>query len=342
MALAALCVIMPLNVSAKTGDRYRLDEEGHWIAVGGINTYDEIKAVTREDTARLEETLINDGYILITGDNMAVPYEDYEQFKNSRSFWFSPYMENQPPDWNNYKVYVFGPSYRDYMEQINSDTTRVKQYLVEEINNSTVVIDFKYWNISDAVGTISDEINGNIPEYCERGYMEIISTVDCEVTLLQAYSRRFHKFYIRKNQPFMVKVIAGCYHIIDVNNREIPDNINNSGEDTLPYNNQIQIGPHHTADNPYIIELGELVLKYDIPDMDISGKPDLSVTGDGKHYEENSIAEESTIVSDNDKAQPDETAHDNLFLWCFLIILAVLGVIYVIIQIIRVVRETKE
>ena len=84
------------------------------------------------------------------------------------------------------------------------------------------------------------------------------------------------------------------------------------------------------------------MLKYDIPDMDISGKPDLSVTGDGKHYEENSIAEESTIVSDNDKAQPDETAHDNLFLWCFLIILAVLGVIYFIIQIIRVVRESKE
>ena len=338
VVLAAILILIGLSfsASAQTGDRYRLSDEGNWIAVGGLNEWDEIKATSRSETQELESTLVNNNYILITSDQMSISEEEYETFKEGHSFWFSGYMENKKPDWDVYRVYVYKPSYIDYMAQLSSESGRLQRYTLEELNNSTVVIDYQYWDIEEAIGTVTDKFNDNIPEYSESGYLQINSPVDCEVTILQAYTKQYYKFYVRKNTPFLVRVVVGCYHIVGVNAQNIPDNIDNDGEATLPYNNQIQIGSHHTAEAPYVIELNELVDKYDVPDINIDGLPDYSIIGNNDKFVnvEIDIPEEKTTIHDTEA--DERTEQDNepqWFLWVIVISIAILGIALVIIYV---------
>jgi hypothetical protein len=328
-----LALSSSLTAQAKTGDRYRLHEEGNWIAIGGRNEFDEVKAASREETERLESTLILNDYILVTTDKMAILYDDYIKFRDSHSFWFSAYIVDKEPYWLTKKLYVYKPSFDDYMEQLDSPNG-LKRYTIEEINNSSVLIDYGYWDSVEAVGTISDIFNDNIPSYCDTGYMEIDANINCEVKLLQAGTRRYYVFYVHKNTPFIVRLPIGCYHVVGVNNTDIPDNIDNSGESTLPYNNQIQIQLQHTIDNPYIIQLNELSEKYRLKDVDISGKPDYSVADDIEFYPVEVIDEGTSVISNTDataeEKQPIDTA-----IWILLISICLVGIIWVALTIIK-------
>lgn len=339
-----LMTILSFSASAKTGDRFRLYEEGNWIALGGINEFDDVKATSRSETQELENKLMQNNYILITSDSMSVLIEDYEDFMSGATFWFSSYMERKEPYWNVYKVYVYKPSYDDYMEQLRSESGVISRETVQELNNSTVVIDYNYWNVEDAIGTYSDKFNDNIPDYCETGYLKLISPIDCEVTILQAYTKQYYKFYVRKNVPFLVEIMAGCYHIVEVNSQNIPDNIDNNGEATLPYNNQLQIWSYHTKDSPYTIELYQLCSKYNIPDTDIDDKPDYSITGNNDKYipEDTTvyIPSENTVVQvDNGNSQSNSKDNASLVLWIIIISIISLLIILVFIRIRKDIRD---
>lgn len=328
---AVIFILSGISASAETGMRYRFDDEyGNWITLGGINEWNGTKARSREETENLELTLTENGYMLISGNDMSISMSEYTQFLDERTFWFSRYMKKQEPDWNLYKVYVYEPSFRDYQTQISGKIKEPERYTIQELSESTVVIDYKYWDMDEAVGTISYNFNDNIPDYCESGYIQIRSQVDCEVTLLQAYTRQYYQFYIKKNQPLLVRVVTGCYHITSVNEQSINDNISNSGEDTLPYNNQIQIGTHHTIDNPYSIELFSLVSKYNIPDANIDGKPDYSLSTTAESFTDTDIPDEQTELSEK---KADSLNHEAVFLWIILLALAVIGITWIIQQI---------
>lgn len=327
LVAAVFALNMSLISEAKTGVRYQLHKDGNWIAVGGRNEFSEVKATSREETKALENTLIQNDYILVTSEHMSILYEDYVKFRDSHIFWFSSYIVDEEPYWSTKKLYVYKPSYDDYMEQLNSGHG-TERYTIEEINNSSVLIDYAVWDSIDAVGTISDVFNDNIPSYCKAGYLEIDSNINCEIKFLQAGTRRYYIFYVQKDNPFIIRLPIGCYHVVCVNNLGISDNIDNDGEDTLPYNNQIQIGEHHTIDNPYIIQLCELNEKYKLTDADISGKPDYSLLDDNEYYPIVEIAEESAVVSDDN--QTSEKSSSDIILWILLISICVIGVVWVV------------
>lgn len=328
LVTATLFFNIPVPVQANTGDRYQLHEEGNLIAIGGRNEFDEVKANSREETKRLESTLLLNDYILVTSDKMSILYDDYIKFRDSHLFWFSTYIVDEEPYWSSKKLYVYKPSFDDYMEQLESESG-LKRYTIEEISNSSVLIDYAYWDNLDAIGTVSDIFNDNIPSYCDTGYLKIDSSINCEVKLLQAGTRRYYIFYIHKGNPFVVRVPTGCYHVVGVNNTDIPDNINNSGESTLPYNNQIQIQTQHTIDNPYLIQLYDLSEKYKLKDTDISGKPDYSVVNDTEFYPIEDIEDNTAVISDTDNSENEKQPVDT-FVWVLLISICSVGIIWLI------------
>lgn len=342
IVLVTLLVISPFFIhtasAEETDKKYQYDENGNEISLGGINEYKGVMANSREETQAIESQLIADGYILVTTDYMNITEDEYNTFYNSNSaFWFRRFMKNDSFGWNAYKVYVYAPSFFDYMEQL--EEKNVQYYTYREILASTVVIDYLNWDIVDKIGTVSDEFNDNIAPQYDTGYLEIRSPVDCRVLLLQAYTRRYYEFYVQKNNPLLVKVIQGCYHVIEVNKQSVPDNIDNSGEDTLPYNNQVQILSEHTQDNPYLIDLYDLAVKYNIPDADINGKPNYSLTGDKQPFVD-TMGEESTVI----KPRPQDTSgkkidFGRIVLWSVLALVVLIGIIWVVREIIKLKKD---
>lgn len=321
---AMICLAISTIAFADKGDRYKIDEEGNWFPLGGVNQYEGIEVQTREETLLLEQNLIANGYLLCSTDDMMISEAEFEALTNyHKSFWFSKYMDKESYAWSKCRVYVFKPSFTDFIEQ--TEDGWVNNYTYREICESAVVIDYLIWDNKDKVGTISDAYNDNISDEL-AGYMEIRSPVDCEIKFWHSDTNRYYVFYISEDIPFKVKVIQGFYHIVEINSLSINNNVNDAGEDTLPYNNQILIYDHCTFDNPYIIDLYDLCNKYNIKSIDISGKPDLSIDQNQNipdiTTESVNIDEESTIVQDKDK---DNTKSEG-FSWMKLILWIILGV----------------
>ena len=324
--------------AADTGDRYLLNDNGNWIAVGGHNTFDCIKATTREETEQLESTLLLNDYILVNTDIKHISDEDFEALLNGKSFWFSSYLENKPATWNKYRVYMYKPSLSDYLEQLENRS--VMPYTQMEIAESSVVIDYSYWDSVEKVGTITDEYDDNIPSYITvTGYMEIRSPINCTVKVMRSSTRTYHVFTVTKDKPLLVRLVGDCYHIVQVNKQSIPDNIDNSGEDTLPYNNQIQILETCTKENPYVIELHRLTNKYSIPS--------LLIDNEGKIVDETSIEksmievdEEQTVITEENSKQSNEDK--NIIIWVVLGIVSIIGIIYLTTSIIKFKRSCQE
>lgn len=315
---------------AETGDRYNFSEEGNWIAAGGLNKYDYIEATTREEAEKLEVLVRADNYVLVNTDDIMIDDEEYELLCNNWGFWFTKYLDKVHPYWDNYRVYVYKPSFDDYIQMLKDNNLR--PYIREELNNSTVVISYDYYDSLEKVGTITDDFNDNLPEWVTKfGYMEIRSSVDCELKILRASTRTYHLFYIKKGIPFLVKLAKDAYHIVSVNNRTINDGID-SMEDTLPYNNKIVILEHNTIDNPYIVELNNLEAKYNIKDMYIGGKPDYSLLSNTEYIEvDRDIDTEQTLVrTDINVEENVEIDVKTVILWIVLVIAIILGAIYIL------------
>lgn len=331
IVILALSVVFSTTVYADVGDRYKVHEDGNWFAMGGINQFEGVKAQSREETQNMEANLIAKDYLLCSTNDMMITDAEYMAFISYyRPFWFSEYMANEPFNWTKIKVYIYKPCFVDFIEQL--ETQSVKEYTRDEINNSTVVLNYAIWDDVEKVGTISDEYNDNIPEWYKSGYMEIRSPVDCSIKFWHSDSNRYYVFYISKDNPFLIKVRQGFYHLVEINSLEVNNNVDDAGEETLPYNNQILIYDNCTYDNPYVIDLYNLCNKYNVKDIDISGKPDLSIDQNQDIPDAPStdvdIDKESTIVQDDDKkdSEPDSFSWRNLILW-IVIGLAIVGVV---------------
>lgn len=339
-ALTIIITVLSINipVCADTGDRYLLNDNGNWIAVGGHNTFDCVKATSREETEKLESTLLLNDYILVSTEYKSISDEDFDAILNGKSFWFTSYLENKQITWNKYHVYMYKPSLEDYLEQL--ENRAVMPYTQMEIAESSVVIDYSFWDSLDKIGTITDEYNENIPYYVTiTGYLEIRSPIDCYVKIMRSSTRTYHIFTVKKDEPFLVKLVGDCYHIVGVNKQEVPDNIDNNGEDTLPYNNQIQILETCTAEKPYVIELEQLVKKYKIPSALIDNNNNIV---DEKQYEEVvlDISEEQTVIEDGPTQQL--TNSKNIIVWIVLAIVCFVGVVFAVFEIVSFKKSSQE
>ena len=297
LAVACLSITAYADDNNKngTGLRYHYDDDGaNWFKSGGLNKFDGIKAENREETKAIEDRMYAENYILCSTDEKEITDEELSILRTG-AFWFNKYLKDDSVHWNSDKVYIYKPTFEDFIEQYHSGGFEL--YTNIEMNNSTVVLRYFIWDELELAGSESDLINENLPDDYTVGYLEIRSNVNCEVKILQSSTRRYHTFYVRRNEPFLVKLLSDCYHIVGVNKTDIPNNIDNNGEDTLPYNNQIQVLPHNTRDNPYILELYELNSKYKIKDIDIDGKPDYNLLTEEREYSI-PVDEKATIIEE--------------------------------------------
>ena len=252
---------------AETGDRYQLRGSDNLLAIGGINSYDEVDAQSRYETEILEYTLLNDGYIQVSGEGRDLSDEEYERFVKDNNLWFVPYMEINEFNLVFRKVFVYKPVYDDYMEQKYGGSGE-EEYTIGELITSTVVLDIAFWEYAEKSGTFDDEINDKIPSYSVTGYLEIHSPINCEVILWNDELNRYYRFHIEKDTPFLVKLKRGSYRVTEINGYTVNTRIDDDGEDALPYHNRIQLLAEHTKDNPYLLDFTKLTIKYDLIDVD--------------------------------------------------------------------------
>lgn len=260
----------------------RVNENGNFIRTGGINSYDGERAESYAETVSLEAALRENGYILINTDFRDISDEEYNLFC-SCGFWFSSYISDD----EDYRVYVYTPSFNDFTEQYN-EYGSIEDYTYMEINSSSVVISYGYWDSLEKAGTVSNEYNDNIPEGRESGYLQIISPVDTEIRLHFPITDRYFEFFIQADTPFLVRLKTGAYNIVNVNGYEFRDR-----ESTIKNNNIIHIEETYTAENPYIIELYELVDNYNIPPLNISEEPATTETNPNMPEYQVTVSEEA-------------------------------------------------
>lgn len=257
---------MSMVVQAETGDRYNHAGSDNWIATGGINSYDEIKATNKQETELLEQTLIQDNYIQVSGKGRTISDAEYEQFMQDNRLWFVDYAETEGFDMEYRKIYIYKPVYDDYMTD-KFGTTGVETYTIGELIASTVVIDYATWEYSEKAGTFDDEINDKIPDFNEAGWLEIHSPIDCEIVIWNADINRYYLFYVKKKEPLLVKLKSGSYHLTEFNRQTINNRVTDNGEDALPFHNRLQIRSWNTKEEPYLLDFTNIVVKYDFKDI---------------------------------------------------------------------------
>ena len=283
------------GVNGELRQYYEFGKYGNWFYLGGRNSFRGKTAKSREETRIIENALLHNDYILISTDYANVPIEDIKLFRETRTFWFSSHLYETDYGWGSgkVKVYVSKPSYLEYMERAKSH--EYSSMVFDEIASSTVVIDEFFWDDIDLIGTEIPYINNMIPEGIESAYLQIKSPVDCKVVLLHGSMQRIYTLYVKRNEPLTVRILADCYHITAVSTQSISV----AGEDMLPYNNNIQVDYGvATYENPYVVDLTDLVLKYNIKDDYIDGKPnyDIHKSKDAKDTFDDIPNEEQTVV----------------------------------------------
>lgn len=318
LLLAAFCI---LNCSLLPSFAYqiKIDSNGNFIREGGINEFDGTKAESYEETVNLETVLRNSGYILVNTDSMDITDEEFEKFIQY-NFWFSDYIRpNEIFYWTKYRVYVYEPSYNDYMRQLE-ETGGIEDYTRMEINTSTVLISYAYWYSKDKAGTVCYEFNDNIPEWFKTGYLEIRSPIDIAIKLRLPVEDTYYVFYVSANTPFLVKMKTGGYNIVDVNALEFKDR-----ETAIVHNNMIHIEEENTLNKPYVVNLQKLVEKYNIPSADISGQPDYSI---GQNQ---NIPEKKTVVEEpQEEKQPQQKKKISGIILAAVIIIVIILTVLVI------------
>lgn len=121
---------------------YQLDDDGNWFKQGGLNEYAGVKQENREETEKLEEQLQHSNYILINTPDKEISEEAFQSFY-AEDWWFNTYIKEGNEFYDTqYKVYVYKPSYDDFME--GKETGILQTYTRDEITYSTVVLSYAY------------------------------------------------------------------------------------------------------------------------------------------------------------------------------------------------------
>lgn len=334
-------MMLPAPLIAFAEKHYIIDEEPLCMPVydGGNNRFDSISASTEEEIDALEQAVIHTGeYALVStyakelnDDTFAMLlescYTDGNIKNGSKMFWFTDYLNPDKTFFDTFcKVYMYKPVFEEYMEAYKNGSVNDNPFLSMELEYSTVVIDYSgIYSLSRIGADLSEEINNNIPEWYTTGYLLIKSPVSVEITLFLTEEQNYYTFYVQKNKPFYVKVKCGGYRVVKVNAQETGD-----GEETLPYNDLIQITAENAEqENSYILDLWDFTEKYNIADIDLEDKPDRS--------ENKSFDTEKTIVWDDDEEYKEEKSAP-VYFW---LIFAVLVLILILI-ITKFCRQQKE
>lgn len=326
-------VVMLSQPMITYAQQFRLDDSDNWIAVGGVNTYDGTKATTEEEVKALETRLLSEGYIQICGQGVTQT-EDYKLLINywrDKSSPLARYTEDNEYIQLYYKIYVDKDVYDDVIKAF-SEGLEPNNVTSMELETSTVVIDNASWYYEALSGTFDTEINDDIPSHIATGYLQIVSPVNIDVVLWNADMNRYYRLYVMKNKPFLVKLKRGSYHITEINKMEVNNNVDDNGEDALPYNNRIQITGDCTYENPYLLDFTDITVKYELTDEDISGKPDLSIDKNQNIPKDPTVSSEDTNIDDNndDKATTEKEPINKvavIILICFVFLLLVYVVI---------------
>lgn len=308
-----LILLATISVSAEGIGRVRVGG-GNWVYEGGINSFNGIECKSEKETKELEKKLQKRGYVLVNTDDREITDTEYDVLCKI-GFTFADYLNpNNIFKWTHSKVYFDKNSLKRLMK--SKDCIDDMAFL--EAETSTVILDYGYWYSKAMAGKLSDQYGDNIPVWDKTGYVKMISTEDIQVVLHNIGLNVYFSFTIKKDEPYVVRMISGNYQVVEINGLGFDD------EKALPNNNNITIG-EQDKDAPYEIDFSEVVEKYGIK------KTDNKEYKVGKKYEQPST--KKVIVVDTE--QKKETKKD--------VKIAVIGIVgtLLLILVIAIIRNRK-
>lgn len=341
---AFIAMYLCLPVQDVFADKYLLVEDEPLCDIpiydGGVNCFDGKKAHEQEDLEEMEQTIRAEGYVLVnTRPEFDELMESFDELRKDYGtdysiVFFESYLNPENKFQKQYsKVYVDELVLKEYIDTYRNGKLHSNPYLLMELDSSTVVIDYGVVYFHERIGAdVSDEINDNIPEWCDTGYLCIESPVSVKITLFLTEDKNYYTFYVQKNEPFLVKIRQGGYNVVSVNSTETGD-----GEETLPFNDLIQITDgNRLKENAYILQLQQFVEKYNVQDIVIPDESEHSPL-DATFPIDMSV-ERTTLET----GEPESTEYQSSFALYLLGGIAVIFLILTVIFLIRKKSDTKQ
>lgn len=319
VSAAVICLTMPVTVLAEQEHgRFRYDEEGNFIHSGGVNKYCGVEYnSSEEETDKLNTVLKINDYVCIYGSNCEITDDEFDKYfkDSSYSFGFTQYCKDAIFNNTFYNVYVYRPSYEDYKNGV--DNNSVMDYTLMELRTSAVLVDTSYWYSLSKVGKVLTEVNDNIPVWWDTGYLLINSPIDVKITALHVSESAYNEFYVVANEPYLVKLKVGGYTITAVNGVEL-----SAQDQFLPFSNNIQIETKNTTEQPYELNLEQLIEGDNIPAINME-----ELKKDDSEAEMKSINVYADLVKEKTKVKDKEISSANKWKIIFvsLIVIAVAG-----------------
>lgn len=331
-----LIVICSITAFAETDVLIQYNGSNNFVLEGGINSFNGVKAASEEETMQLEVTLINKNYIQVFGKGATISSEDIDALRQN-SFWFSDKLEDTTYNQMYYKIFVYKPSLNDLLAATQNGE-QVKKYTISEIEYSTVILAYNFWEHKEKAGKIDYETGDAIPEWINAGYLLINTQADVRLLLYNNHNSRYYIVDAYKDAPTLIKLKSGAYHIISVNGVSVATLQKLRGEETLPYKNIIQISKLNTEEEPYELSLEQLVEKYNITDVTEEQKEEI-----GKGETSTSIVPVEKEETKIEESEADKSEFNkDIILWIMLALLILLGVLFIIVQIKKKRKEREE
>lgn len=241
------------------------DDEYVEEKIGGVNCYKGEQAKTRAETVSLESKIRRNGYILINTDKKQITDEQLALIKRCK-FWFNTYLNPEDEyNWENSKVYFPLSDFNGLMEEFKKKPYFVNYDYCLQIRDNIVVIDYVIWDYKEKAGKLNTEYNDRIPEKDLKtaGYLEINSAIAVKITLRDNLTDQYFAFYVKKDEPYKVKVKAGMYEVVCINTQEI-----SRTDKALTYKGFFSINNNYTEKNPYKLDIQPLIKEHDIKEYD--------------------------------------------------------------------------
>lgn len=297
---------------------YQIEEGGTMFRSGGINKIDGEKVETEEEMQALEAELQSSGYVQVTGEGRDISAEDYALLEQNRvglpfANWIDPDSKHTAYYDDFYRVYIYKPIYNDLIEQLKEDG-RVSSITGREASASMVVINDGEWYHKNRIGKIITEYNNQLPEWADAGFLQIESQIDACVTMMYTSGQYYVQFFVKANEPFLVKLRTGGYYITSINTEGIAVE-----EGALMHHNSIYISESHTESDPKILSIKQVVEKYNIAPLEnIEEQPDYSWGNRWEYAPIEDIPEEDVIVEEQEQQKESKSLSKRT--WTFVLL----------------------
>lgn len=294
---------------------------------GGLNRFQGKKATSREELYEIESRVRNSGYVQIFGSYSDVQENELSYFRNyDTGFWFQNKIKETEYNRQFYKVFVNKLSFNDFVYNIKENKT-VPEHTIKEIEYSTVVLCSDFFDDIEKAGKIDNEIGDAIPDYFNVGYIKITASVNMRLLLYNNHNSRYYIVDVDKNKDNLIKIKTGAYHVFTANGKDIANLDNTRGEDALPYNNIIQISSSNDKNNPYTLELNQLIKKYEL--TDVTDDERAAIEKNKVPDVQNDISKEQTQIKD-DKLKAFVQNSNNIILPILFGLIAIIGLVWII------------